>query len=127
MTTLLPGEACLFCRERINPLVIAVESKSPAERRRLADERYAPELDTDNPAVVMFTTTVAAKGVSELLHRITGFMGTDRTSSEVLLRLHQTELRTNRTPPGRECLCFQRSLWGRGDTRDYLGQVWARD
>jgi len=126
VTTLIPGEACLFCRERISSEVMRLESLSPTEWQVLADEGYAPELEINNPAVIPFTTAVASQAVSELLHRLTGFMGPERRSSEVLMFFHETSIRTNRAPPGADCLCSQLGLWGRGDGsgRDFLGLTW---
>jgi molybdopterin/thiamine biosynthesis adenylyltransferase/proteasome lid subunit RPN8/RPN11 len=125
VTTLYPGEACLFCRERITAEVIALESLPEKERAGLVREGYAPELATQNPTVVMFTTAVAAQAISECLHRLTGFMGRERVSSEVLLRFHDTEIRRNRQTPKPGCLCTQNALWGRGDSHNYLGSTWS--
>jgi len=124
VTTLMPGEACLFCRERISAEMIRLESLSPEERQLLADENYAPQLETENPAVITFTTAVAAQAVSEFLHRLTGFMGEERRSSEVLMFFHESTVRTNRPQSDPSCLCAQRELWGRGDGRDFLGLLW---
>src|SRR5215213_173551 len=124
VTTIMPGEACLFCRRRISAEMIRLESLSPEERQLLADEDYAPQLETENPAVITFTTAVATQAVSEFLHRLTGFMGEERRSSEVLMFFHETAIRTNRTSPAEGCLCTKKDLWGRGDGRDFLGLMW---
>ena len=124
VTTLMPGEACLFCRGRTSPDMIRLESLSPEEHMALADEGYAPELETAAPAVIPFTTAVAAQAVAEMLHRLTGFMGKLRRSSEVLLVFSDTRCRTNREPPNPDCLCNQRSVWGRGDTKRFLNVSW---
>jgi molybdopterin/thiamine biosynthesis adenylyltransferase len=124
VTTIIPGEACLFCRGRITPEMIRLESLSPEEWRVLADEGYAPEVEGNNPAVIPFTTAVAAQAVSEFLHRLTGFMGEERRSSEALMFFHESRIRTNRMAPEADCLCSQRALWGRGDGRDFLGLTW---
>jgi len=126
VTTLLPGEACLFCRGRISSEAIALESLPEEARVTLASEGYAPELATRNPAVVMFTTAVAAQAISEMLHRLTGFMGPERVSSEVLLRFHETTTRRNRPAHKVGCLCARKQIWARGDSCDYLGSAWAR-
>jgi molybdopterin/thiamine biosynthesis adenylyltransferase len=124
VTTIMPGESCLFCRERISAEMIRLESLSPEEQQLLADEHYAPQLETENPAVITFTTAVAAQAVSEFLHRLTGFMGEERHSSEVLMLFHESTVRTNRTPSTVGCICAHRELWGRGDGRDFLGLLW---
>lgn len=126
VTTLFPGEACLFCRGRITAAAIALEALSPMERRARAAERYAPELDENDPAVITFTTAVAAESITEMLHRLTGFMGEDRRSTEVLLRFHDSLISRNRQAPDPNCVCTRKALWGRGDGRDYLGVVWAK-
>lgn len=125
VTTLLPGEACLFCRQRISPEAIRLESISSEERVRLANEGYAPELGAPNPAVIPFTTGIASVAITELLQRLTGFMGEQRGSSEVLYSFDQTRIRTNRVSPTPGCLCTQRSLWGAGDCNPFLSSTWA--
>ncbi|HJZ90605.1 MAG TPA: ThiF family adenylyltransferase [Gemmataceae bacterium] len=124
VTTLMPGEACLFCRERTSADAIRLETLSPDERRSLVSEGYAPELETPAPAVIPFTTAVAAQAVTELLHRLTGFMGEERRSSEVLLAISESRVRTNRQSPNPECLCAERSVWGRGDGKRFLNMSW---
>lgn len=124
VTTLLPNEACLFCRQRISSNIIMLESLTPEEWAARADEDYAPELDTNAPAVIPYTTAVAAQGVSELLHRLTGFMGPERVSSETLLLFHEPSIKTNRVEPGVGCLCMHRDNWGRGDRRSFLDLMW---
>lgn len=125
VTTLLPGEACLFCRGRISAKTIQLESLSAEERAALAEEGYAPELETPAPAVIPFTTTVSAFSISEFLNRLTGFMGSERESSEVLCFFDQTRLATNRVTPQEGCLCTQTHLWGRGDTKRFLDSSWS--
>ena len=109
VTTFFPGEACLFCRGRISPEMIRLESLSSEQRQALADENYAPELEGPAPAVIAFTTAVAAQAVSEFLQRLTGFMGPDRKSTEAQLLLSESRLRTNRETAGPECLCSRAS------------------
>lgn len=124
VTALLPNEACLFCRQRISPKIIMLESLTPEEWAARADEDYAPELDTTAPAVIPYTTAVAAQAVSELLHRLTGFMGEERVSSETLILFHEPSIKTNRVKPVAGCLCTQRNNWGLGDRRSFLDLMW---
>lgn len=124
VTTVFPGEACLFCRERIDPEIIRAESLPPEQREREIAEGYIRGLATDEPAVIMFTTAVAAHAIAELLHRLTGFMGAERRSSEVLLPFHEGRIRTNRDPAKPDCQCQQREHWGCGDRRRFLGYTW---
>jgi len=125
VTTLLAGEACLFCRGRISPEAIRIEGLSDADRERQIRDGYAPELQEPAPAVIAFTSATASAAVSELLHRLTGFMGNDRQSSEVLLALDRSRVRTNRIEPRENCLCSDQSIWGRGDAKPYLDMVWT--
>jgi hypothetical protein len=87
VTTLFPGAACLFCRGRINAEGIraqVIDSCNPEQAEELRRQQYAPELQGNAPAVIAFTSAVASTAVSELLHRLTGFKGPDRVSSEVI-------------------------------------------
>lgn len=124
VTTLLPGEACLFCRRRISSEAMRIEALPAAERARQVREGYAPELEESAPAVIAFTSATASAAVSELLHRITGFMGRERLSSEVLYRFDESRIRTNRVSPHPDCLCADRMGWGRGDEEPFLGLMW---
>jgi molybdopterin/thiamine biosynthesis adenylyltransferase len=124
VTTLLPGEACLFCRGRIDSDTIRAESLPPEQRDRELEEGYITKLATNEPAVVMFTTAVAAQAVTELLHRLTGFMGPERSSTEILMLFDQGRIRTNREQPNPACMCQRKECWGKGDTRNFLGVTW---
>ena len=127
VTTLLPGAACLFCRGRITAERIAIESQratDPDSAAQRVREGYAPELEDPAPAVISFTTTVAASSVSELLHRLTGFMGEDRTSTELLHLFDASSIRRNSKLPLAGCFCAHRSSWMRGDVRPLLDTSW---
>lgn len=127
VTTLLPGAACLFCRGRITAERVGIESlraTNPAAAAERVREGYAPELEDPAPAVIPFTTTVAASAISELLHRLTGFMGEDRDSSELLHLFDATSIRRNSKLPLPGCFCAPRSAWMRGDTRPLLDSAW---
>jgi molybdopterin/thiamine biosynthesis adenylyltransferase len=97
VTTLCPGTSCLVCRDRIDMRRAAAEQMSAAEHKRLAAEGYAPALGRVEPAVITFTTSVAAQAVAELIERFVGFGPTPRPS-EVLLRAHDREISTNIVP-----------------------------
>jgi molybdopterin/thiamine biosynthesis adenylyltransferase len=127
VTTLTSGEACLFCRGRISAENIRIETLSQNDRENQIRDGYAPELGDPAPAVIAFTTATASLAVSELLHRLTGFMGPDRHSSEVLIAFDQSRVRTNRIEPREGCMCNDQAVWGCGDTEPYLDLVWATD
>lgn len=127
ITILLPGNACLRCRERIPQDKLEsqqLKRNCPDEYAKRVREGYAPELGEPDPAVVMFTTGVAARAVTEFMHLLTGFMGEERTATEILERFHETEVRVN-SRPGREgCYCCTPSKWGKGDERRFLDLSW---
>lgn len=130
VTTLMPGAACLFCRGRITPRRVALESLrvlAPEEAERLRVEGYAPELDDPAPAVITFTSSVAAGAVNELLHRLTGYMGTERTSTEVLYYFDGGRVATNARMPVDDCFCSDGRRWGRGDRTPLLDVTWRPD
>jgi len=124
VTVLAPGAACLVCRGRIDLQRAAAEMLAPNEHSRLADEGYAPALPGVEPAVVAYTTQVAAAAVSELLERLIHY-GPEPTPSEVLLRVHERELSTNDQQPrdGHYCHPSTGKL-GLGLTEPFLEQTW---
>jgi molybdopterin/thiamine biosynthesis adenylyltransferase len=127
VTTLLPGAACLFCRGRITAEGVrtqVIESCNPEQAEELRRQQYAPELQGNAPAVIAFTSAVASTAVSELLHRLTGFMGPDRVSSEVIHFFDQSRMRTNHLSPAPDCCCGDKERWGLGDQQPFLGMLW---
>jgi molybdopterin/thiamine biosynthesis adenylyltransferase len=124
VTILSPGQACLVCRDRINLARAGAELLTPEERIRREDEGYAPALARTEPAVVTFTTLVAATAVSELLERLTGY-GPEPRPSEILLRCHEREISTNIAQPRIGHYCHPSSgKLGIGMTQPFLEQVW---
>lgn len=125
VTILSPGNACLLCRNRIDTSRAAAEMRTPQERQRLADEGYAPALGGVEPAVITFTTMVAAAAVNELLERLVGY-GHPTRPTEVLLRIHDRETSTNVVAPNPRHYCHvRRNKWGVGDTTPFLEQTWS--
>lgn len=124
VTVLCPGQACLVCRGRIDLARAAAELLTPDERVRREDEGYAPALALTEPAVVTFTTLVAATAISELLERLIGYGPTPRPS-EVLLRCHEREISTNGSLPIEAHYCDPASgKLGAGMTEPFLEQTW---
>ncbi|ENY82789.1 UBA/THIF-type NAD/FAD binding protein [Sphingopyxis sp. MC1] len=127
VTTLTPGAACLVCRNRVDMARAAAEMRTPEERQRLADEGYAPALGQVEPAVVAFTTAVAAAAVNELLDRLIGY-GPPERPNETLLRLHEREISTNSAAPRPRHYCdMAQGKWGAGDEEPFLGQLWGAE
>lgn len=124
VTTLVPGQACLVCRGRINLARAGTELLTPDERRRREEEGYAPALGRNEPAVVTFTSMVAATAVSEVLERMIGY-GPQPRPSEVLLRLHDREISTNVQGPRPRHYCDpSEGKLGLGMTTPFLEQTW---
>lgn len=124
VTVLTPGTACLVCRGRVDLRRAAAQLMASDERQRLVDEGYAPALPGVEPAVVTFTTQVAAAAVGELLERLVHY-GVEPPPSEVLLRLHEREISTNDQQPraGHYCDGSSERL-GAGLTDPFLEQTW---
>lgn len=126
VTVLAPGASCLFCRGRIGGQIAGevLRATDPLAAERLRHEGYIPELDESAPSVIAFTTAVASAAVIEFIQRLTGFMGTDRTATEVLLLFDQTRMRTNSRPPDLDCICSNLDKLGRGDSEPFLDSTW---
>lgn len=125
VTILAPGSACLVCRGRIDHARAASELLTPEERVRRADEGYAQALPGVEPAVVTFTTAVASAAVTELLERFVGY-GPEPVPSEILLRLHDREISTNRQDPTVGHYCHPSSgKLGAADLAPFLEQMWT--
>ena len=124
VTVLTPGAACLVCRNRIDLQRAAAETLPPEEHSRLVNEGYAPALVGIEPAVVAFTTQVAAVSVAELLERLAHY-GPEPVPTEMLLRIHDREVSFNDQNPcdGHYCDADAGKL-GIGDTTPFLEQTW---
>ncbi|MCY4081450.1 MAG: ThiF family adenylyltransferase [Caldilineaceae bacterium] len=124
VTLLAPGAACLVCRNRIDLQRAAAETLPPEEHSRLADEGYAPALAGVEPAVVAFTTQVAAAAVSEFLERLIHY-GPEPAPTEMLLRTHDREVSFNDQYPRRGHYCHpDEGKLGIGTTAPFLEQTW---
>lgn len=129
VTTLLPESPCLFCRGIITSDVILAETlhkMNPTEYEERLREGYIPELPGNTPSIIMFTSGVAGTAISEMLHRITGYMGADRNSTEVILRFDESKISTNSRKRREGCWCGNVDYWGKGDVDPFLGLTWPR-
>lgn len=125
VTTMVPGAGCMVCRGRVDLIRARTELLTPDERVRLENEGYAPTLGRVEPAVVTFTTGVAAFAVTEMLERLIGF-GSEPRPTELLIRFHEREISTNLAEPiGRHFCNPQQGKIGKGMTEPFLEQVWA--
>ncbi len=124
-TVLTPGSACLVCRSRVDLQRAATELLTPDERRRREDEGYAPALLGVEPAVVAYTTLIAAAAVGELLERLIGY-GPEPVPGEILIRCHEREFSTNVQAPRPGHYCDPESgKLGLGDMTPFLEQTWV--
>lgn len=124
VTVLTPGQACLICRGRIDLARAGTELLTPEERKHREDEGYAPALGRIEPAVITFTTAVAAASVNELLERFIGY-GANPRPSEILLRFHDREISGNVALPRQRHYCHpDGGKLGLGLTQPFLEQAW---
>src|SRR5207302_7740813 len=90
-------------------------------------EGYIPELEESAPSVIAFTTAVASTAVIEFIQRLTGFMGANRTATEILHLFDQTRIRTNSRPSDPDCICSNPEKIGRGDSEPFLDSTWRSE
>lgn len=130
-TVLVPGRACLFCRGRINGQMLSseiAEATNPAEAAKQRKEGYIPELPDTAPAVVPFTTITASTSVAEFLHRITGYLGSERETSEIVHLFDQERIGKNRRDVEPGCFCGNPEHLGQGDVNAHsLGLTWRNE
>jgi molybdopterin/thiamine biosynthesis adenylyltransferase len=130
VTTLLPGAACLFCRNRISAEQVsrqAIDETNPERASKLRAEGYLPELPGAEPAVIAFNSTLASWAVIELLNRIVGFMGEERRTTEMIFLFDAAMIRPNAVSPSAQCFCSDPRYLGRGDVKPFLDMTWRAD
>ncbi len=115
---------CLQCRGRIDPQALQAEVLQPLEREARVAESYAVGLGERDPAVVAYTTSIAATAVAEFLARTFG-LDIDRPSSELLVRFHQRSIGRSTRPARPGHWCVDPTNIGAGDTEPFLGTVWT--
>jgi molybdopterin/thiamine biosynthesis adenylyltransferase/proteasome lid subunit RPN8/RPN11 len=120
-TTVVPGAACLVCRNYATSEGLNAEALPPEEREARAREGYVEGLGDPDPAVGTFTTMVASFAVSEMLDRLVDYSAREERPTELLIRLHERKLSTNSVPPKSGHWCTRRGNWGRGDAPSFLG------
>jgi molybdopterin/thiamine biosynthesis adenylyltransferase len=124
VTTATPGEPCLLCRGELDPARAREERYSEDERESLRREGYAQGLAERDPAVVPYTTMVAAHAVADMLARVFGF-GRQPVPSKVLLDIGEARIRRQAGSPRAGCYCASPERWGRADSWTPLGMTWA--
>lgn len=129
ITTMLPDEACLFCRGRITSNGVrsdSVRRHNPDEAEILEREGYLQRSNARAPSVVTFTTPTASLAINELLHRLIQIYGDGRTASEVLYRLTAEKISRNRQPKRPGCFCGDPTFVGFGDMNPFLDRSWEK-
>lgn len=124
VTTLLPGAACLLCRQHITAEGIRVDGLPEEERQRLAAEGYAPGLGDPDPSVGVYTTMTATFALNAMLERLFGYSPDAGGSTELIIRVDDLKLSRNSRPPTLQHFCGNKEKWGRGDTDQLLETTW---
>ena len=124
VTVVQPGSTCLLCRGIVNLQQAHAESlkrSDPLEFTRQKEEAYVVGEGNPSPAVVTFTTSVAAMAVEELIQRLQGFRGSDGSVDQLLRRFHLISDRRQGEKPSEHCpICASNEYWGRGDMEPFL-------
>lgn len=115
---------CLQCRGRIDAQALQTEVLQPLEREARVAESYAVGLGERDPAVVAYTTSIAATAVAEFLARVFG-LDIDRPSSELLVRFHQRSIGRSTRPAQPGHWCVEPANVGAGDVEPFLGTMWT--
>lgn len=125
VTTITPGAPCLFCRGRISAEGLRLEALQRQERDSQIRQGYAPELEEPAPAVVAYTSAVAATAASEFLSRL--FLAGARKSlgDESLMRLDLGTVRSNSGQRRAACMCANDASFAAGDVTPYLELSWS--
>jgi molybdopterin/thiamine biosynthesis adenylyltransferase len=130
VTILQPSYACLYCRERITPEGVRNESiriNDPARADALAAEGYIAGVPAPAPAVIPFTSAVAANAISEFLDRLIRYKNSDTKPSEFILRFESDVIARNTRPLNPGCFCNNKELWGAGDRKLFMGISWPQE
>lgn len=127
VTTMLPQEACLDCRQRITGEGVRADSLrkyAPDQAEELERAGYLGVREAAAPAVVTFTTSIAAFAINEFLHRLMGLYGETRKSSEIIVRFKDLEVLRNRKAKRDACYCASDPFRASGDATPFLGMMW---
>ena len=90
----------------------------------LREQGYVPELDMRDPAVVPYTTLVAALAINEVILRLTGLAPS--AAGQIMVRADNREIRSASREPNARHWCAQPINWGRGTQEPFLGRsVWT--
>lgn len=120
VTVACPGHPCLVCRGQVDLQRAAAEQMDPEEYARRAADGYVPDIGGAAPAVVAFTTAVAAAAVGEMLGRLFDYAPAPHPG-QLLIGLHDRTVKSAGRPADAGHYCQQSAQWGLGDTSPPLG------
>jgi molybdopterin/thiamine biosynthesis adenylyltransferase len=124
VSVIQPGAPCLICAGVVDPVLASQEAlkrEDPAEFARRKEEAYVQGEGDPSPAVVPFTTSVAAMAVEELIHRIQGFRTGALPANHRLRKFHLMTDRIQGHIPRHFCpICASSEMWGKGDMVPFL-------
>ena len=100
------------------------DAPGPSEYEQQKVEAYVAGEGNPRPAVVTFTTEVAAMAVNEMLHRLQGFRGANGSVAQRVRKFHLGEDFRPGCKPAEGCrICGDQTIWGKGDVDPFLGRV----
>lgn len=127
VTTVLPGRPCLICSGVVNAARANeedLERTRPEEFQRRKDEAYVIGGGDPAPAVVTFTTEMAAVAVDELIAALTGFHGMEGMIPNRVRRWHARDDRFIAHHRRDGCpVCNSDWSCGAGDVAPFLDMV----
>jgi molybdopterin/thiamine biosynthesis adenylyltransferase len=127
VTSVLPGRPCLICSGIVNAARANeedLERTRPEEFQRRKDEAYVIGGGDPAPAVVTFTTEMAAVAVDELVAALTGFHGMEGMIPSRVRRWHARDDRFIAHAHRDGCpVCNSASALGAGDVTPFLDMV----
>ncbi|MFD1488794.1 ThiF family adenylyltransferase [Ancylobacter vacuolatus] len=127
VTTALPGRPCLICSGVVNAARANdedLERSRPEEFQKRKAEAYVMGGGDPAPAVVTFTTEMAATAVNEMIAALTGFHGNDGMVPNRVRRWHARDERFTAHASREGCpVCNADGSRGAGDVVPFLDAV----
>jgi len=130
VSIVIPGNPCLLCTNCINQEKLKAEIEKmcdPELYKKRVKEGYCPELDIEDPSVITFTTSIASQAIIELIHLITGFMGSDEDAARILFIYDYRKFIKKLPPKPSTCICDDPNALGCGDQEPFLGLTWPTE
>ena len=124
VSVVTPTTACLVCMGDVNLEAARSETLNEEERRGLAAEGYASELNTNAPSVVTFTTLAASLAVNELLSRVLGYCEDD-PANRIVARIGNRSISRNRRPVRGTHRCGNIDSLAAGMQEPFLDYGWT--